>query len=103
LEWCGNRCELWEADGRDKRHYGESGACLTSFIIEDYSNDGELVINGQLDLEILASPVTLKGTIQLTGSIESEVVVDMTIDVTADPFVYSGIVAIDGETYSVDE
>ncbi len=75
----------------------------TSFIFEDYSTDGELVINGQLDLEILASPVTLKGTIQLTGSIESEVVVDMTIDVTADPFVYSGIVAIDGETYSVDE
>ena len=75
----------------------------TSFIFQDYSPDGELIISGQLDMELLASPVTLKGTIQLSGSMEFEVVVDMTIDVTQDPFTYGGTLTVDEEVFDVTE
>lgn len=75
----------------------------TSFIFQEYSPDGELVIGGQLDLNILASPVTLKGTIELTGSMEYPVIVDMTIDVTSDPFLYGGTLTVDGEVFDVAE
>jgi acetylornithine deacetylase/succinyl-diaminopimelate desuccinylase-like protein len=75
----------------------------TSFIFQDYSPDGELIIGGQLDMELLASPVTLKGTIQLSGSMEFEVVVDMTIDVTQDPFTYGGTLTVDEEVFDVTE
>ena len=54
-------------------------------------------------MEILASPVTLKGTIQLSGSMEFEVVVDMTIDVTQDPFTYGGTLTVDEEVFDVTE
>ncbi|MBI92600.1 MAG: hypothetical protein CME05_05230 [Gemmatimonadaceae bacterium] len=76
---------------------------VTSFIFQDYSPDGELIIGGQLDMELLASPVTLKGTIQLSGSMDFEVVVDMTIDVTQDPFTYGGTLTVDEEVFDVTE
>ncbi|MBT3343641.1 MAG: hypothetical protein HN712_30055 [Gemmatimonadetes bacterium] len=75
----------------------------TSFIFQEYSPDGELMIDGQLDLNILASPVTLKGTIELTGSMEYPVIVDMTIDVRQEPFLYGGTLTVDGEIYDVAE
>ena len=75
----------------------------TSFIFQQYSPDGELVIDGQLDLNVLASPVTLKGTIQLAGSMEFEVLVDMTINILDEPISYGGTLIVDGEVFDVAE
>ncbi len=75
----------------------------TSFLFQDYSPDAELVINGQLDLDILASPVTLLGTILLTGSMEFEVIVNMTINVLDDPISYGGTLTVDDEVFDVAE
>ena len=75
----------------------------TSFIFQQYSPDGELVIDGQLDLNVLASPVTLKGTIQLAGSMELEALVDMTINILDEPMTYGGTLTVDGEVFDVAE
>ena len=84
---------------------GEQGTATVAdgmLSFEDYSPDGELVVNG--DLAISPSGLTglsLTGTLDLTGSYEGEVGVDLTVGI-GDPPTYAGTVTVGGTAYDAE-
>ena len=71
--------------------------------LEDFSQDGQLVLNGELTFDPEARPATLKGDLVLSGEAYEtpvEIVVDMTVDLTAEP-PYGGTMTVDGMEYDV--
>ena len=86
---------------------GETGGTITIadnvMTLEDFTQDGQLVLNGELTFDGAAQPPTLKG--DLVGSGEAyeapvDINVDMTVDLTADP-PYGGSVTVGGVEYDV--
>ena len=86
---------------------GETGGTITIadnvMTLEDFTQDGQLVLNGELSFDGAAQPPTLKG--DLVGSGEAyeapvDINVDMTVDLTADP-PYGGTVTVGGVEYDV--
>lgn len=75
----------------------------TSFTFDKYSPDGAFVLDGQLQMNLLVSPVTVKGNLVYTGNGDGDVIVDMTIDATTDPITYGGTLVVNGQTYQVAE
>ena len=64
---------------------GESGQVvitLTMWSFEEYSPDGAMVVNGELAIGVIAVPFTIVGELQISGSQEALVEVDMTLDLS---------------------
>lgn len=89
---------------------GEAGTITvqgTTLTIEGFSSDGVLFLDGQLTLDIQASPLTLKGELVANG-IEGEegpvdIIVDITIDSTTDPPTYGGTVTVGEDVHQLAE
>ena len=71
---------------------GEQGTLTvagSTMTLESFSADGQLVLDGELVLDLLVQPVTLKGDLQANGIEGREgpvpVKVDVTIDISTDP------------------
>ena len=84
---------------------GEQGTATVAdgtLTFDGYSPDGDLIVNG--DLAIAPSGLTalsLTGTLDLSGSYEGEVGVDLTIGV-GDPPTYAGTVTVGGIAYDAE-
>ena len=64
---------------------GESGqivVTLTTWTFEDYSPDGAMVLNGELAIGVVSVPLTIKGELQISGSQDAVVDIDMTLDIS---------------------
>ena len=72
----------------------------TVITLSGYSPDGQLILDGELTLDIFANPITVKGAVTLSGSSSGEVVVDMTVASGESP-AYGGSVTVDGTQYDV--
>ncbi len=81
-----------------------TGSTLT---LESFSADGQLVLDGELTLDLLVQPVTLKGDLVASGLGGQEgpvdVNVDITIDATTDPPTYGGTVTVGEDVYDLAE
>jgi hypothetical protein len=75
----------------------------TVWTFDGYSPDGELQIDGQLTLNVFSSPYAMKGKLTLSGSQEGTVIVDITIDMAADPQnpTLGGTVTFNGAQFQV--
>lgn len=89
---------------------GEQGTLTvagSTMTLESFSADGQLVLDGELVLDLLVQPVTLKGDLQANGIEGREgpvpVKVDVTIDISTDPRTYGGTVTIGEDVYDLDE
>ncbi len=89
---------------------GEQGTLTvagSTMTLESFSADGQLVLDGELVLDLLAQPVTLKGDLEASGLEGREgsvpVEVDVTIDTSTDPRTYGGTVTIGEDVYDLDE
>ena len=89
---------------------GEQGTLAvagSTMTLESFSADGQLVLDGELVLDLLAQPVTLKGDLEASGLEGREgpvpVKVDVTIDTSTDPRTYGGTVTIGEVVYDLDE
>lgn len=89
---------------------GEQGTLAVAggtMTLESFSADGQLVLDGELVLDLLAQPVTLKGDLQASGLEGQEgpvpVKVDITIDISTDPRTYGGSVTIGEDVYDLEE
>ena len=89
---------------------GEQGTLAvagSTMTLESFSADGQLVLDGELVLDLLAQPVTLKGDLEASGLEGQEgpvpVKVDVTIDTSTDPRTYGGTVTIGEVVYDLDE
>ena len=63
---------------------GESGqivVTLTTWTFEDYSPDGAMVLNGELAIGVVSVPLTINGELQISGSQDAVVDIDMTLDI----------------------
>jgi hypothetical protein len=69
----------------------------STFVFEQYSPDGVFFLDGQLTMDLLASPITVKGSPSFRNEQgEAPIVVDMTIDASTDPITYGGTITFDG-------
>lgn len=74
----------------------------STFSFEQYSPDGVFVLNGELVMDLLAAPITVKGDLSFAnGELEGPIVVDMTLDASTDPVTYGGTVTVAGEVIDV--
>ena len=84
---------------------GEGGGSVTvagnEWTLQDYSPDGELIINGTLDVRVAETPIPLTGTIVLSGSRDAELVLDMAISVAGTDLSATGTITIDGTEFDV--
>lgn len=81
-----------------------AGSTMT---LDSFSVDGQLVLDGELVLDLLVQPMTLKGDLEASGLEGREgtvdVKVDITIDPTTDPREYGGTVTIGEDVYDLTE
>jgi len=80
---------------------GEVVVSGTTFTLNEYSPNGEIVLNGELTINILATPVTIDGEVVVTGAMEGDAEVHMTVDTSTLPYTYGGTVKLDDELYQV--
>lgn len=74
----------------------------STFVFEQYSPDGVFVLDGQLVMDLLVAPITVKGDMSfVNGELEGPIVVDMTLDASTDPVTYGGTVTVAGEVIDV--
>ena len=86
---------------------GEVGGTITvadnKMTFEDFSQGGQLVLNGEMGFDGAVEPPTLKGDLVATGEAYEapvDIKVDMTVDLAADP-PYGGTVTVGGVEYDV--
>ena len=86
---------------------GEGGGSIeisgNNWTLQDYSPDGELIINGALNVGLDQTPIPLTGEVTLSGSHEAELVLDMELSVGTDGLSATGTVTIDGAEFDVAE
>ncbi len=86
---------------------GEGGGSVTiegnEWTLQDYSPDGELIINGTLTVVASETPIPLSGTIVLSGSQDAELVLDMAIAVEGTDLSATGTITIDDTEFDVAE
>ena len=77
----------------------------TAFVwqFDQFSADGLLVFDGDLNLNVLATPITMQGELQVSGAQEGVLGVDMTIDLSEEEPVLGGNITYNGETFAVEE
>lgn len=72
------------------------------FRFEEYSPDGLFFVDGELTMDLLASPITVKGDLAFRdGEREGPIVVDVTVDLSTSPVSYGGTITVDGEAIDV--
>ena len=87
---------------------GAGGGTLTiagnTWTLQDYSPDGALIINGTLDVAKDQFPtVPVVGTIEISGSFENTVSLDIVVDASGTRISTTGTVTIDGEIFDIAE
>ena len=87
---------------------GAGGGTLTiagnTWTLQDYSPDGALIINGTLDVAKDQFPtVPVVGTIEISGSFENTVSLDILVDASGTRISTTGTVTIDGEIFDIAE
>ena len=90
---------------------GEQGGTLTvegsTLTLESFSADGDLVLDGELTVDLLVQPIALEGDLVVQGLEGREgpvdVKVDMTIDSTTSPPAYGGTLTLGEVVYEVAE
>ena len=85
---------------------GMSGVEITDneWVLTDFSPDGELVINGTLNVAKDQFPnIPVTGTLALSGSQEGELVLDMVIAIEGTDLSATGTITIDGAEFDVAE
>ena len=69
---------------------------------EEYSPDALFFVDGELTMDLLASPITVKGDLAFRdGEREGPIVVGVTIDLSTSPVSYGGTITVDGEAIDV--
>ena len=78
----------------------DSGQIVVSgstFAFDEYSPDGVFFLDGQLVMDLLAAPITVKGDLAFRNEEgEGPIIVDMTVDASTDPLTYGGTITVDG-------
>ena len=86
---------------------GEGGGSVeiagSEWMLQDYSPDGSLLINGTLNIDMTQMPIPLTGTVTLSGSQEAEIMLDMAIAVEGTELSATGAITIDGAEFDVAE
>lgn len=83
---------------------GEQGTVVvvgSTLTFNSYSPDSEVVIDGQLEINLLVQPVAVTGQLELTGEPSGTADVNVTIDLATSPPTYGGTIVLDGEVYDV--
>ena len=80
---------------------GEVVVSGNTFTLNGYSPNGEIVLNGELVINILAAPVTIDGDLTVAGAMEGDAEVHITVDTSTLPYTYGGTVKLDDELYQV--
>ncbi len=74
----------------------------STFRFAEYSPDGLFLLDGELTMNLLASPITVQGEMTFRDpQRQGPIVVDMTIDIGTDPITYGGTVTVAGEVIDV--
>ena len=74
----------------------------STFRFEQYSPDAVFFLDGQQTMDLLVSPITVKGDLAFRDAAGAgPIVVDMTIDASTDPVTYGGTIAINGVVINV--
>ena len=86
---------------------GEGGGTVEiagyDWTFQDFSADGELIVNGALQVGIDQTPIPLTGTVSLSGTQEAELVLDMQLSVGDEGLSAVGTITIDGAEFDVAE
>ena len=86
---------------------GEGGGSVeiagNDWTLDEYSPDGELIVNGALNVGIDQTPIPLTGTVILSGSQEAELILNMELSVGPDGLSATGTITIDGAEFDVAE
>ena len=73
----------------------------------NFSPDGTLYMDGELTLNLLASPMTITGDLVANGVAGQEdsvnVLIDATVDTSTDPLTYGGSLVVGEQEYDVGE
>ena len=84
---------------------GEGGGSVeiagNDWTLQDYSPDGELIVNGALSVGLDQTPIPLSGEVTLSGSHEAELILDMQLSVGADGLYATGTITINGAKFDV--
>ena len=98
---------LLQGGGTIEGQQGTLTVAGSTMTLESFSADGQLVLDGELTLDLLVQPVTLKGDLVASGLEGQEgpvdVKVDITIDPTTDPRTYGGTVTVGEVVYDLTE
>ena len=86
---------------------GEGGGSVeiagNNWTLQDFSPDGQLIINGVLNVGVTETPIPLSGEVTLSGSHEAELILDMQLSVGTDGLSATGTITIDGAEFDVAE
>ena len=82
---------------------GTLNATALIWQFDQFSADGLLVFDGDLNLNVLAAPVTMQGELQVSGAQEGPLGIDMTIDLSGEEPVLGGSITYNGETFAIEE
>ena len=86
---------------------GEGGGSVeiagNDWTLNEYSPDGELIVNGALNVGIDQTPIPLTGEVTLSGSQEAELILNMELSVGTDGLSTTGTITIDGAEFDVAE
>lgn len=86
---------------------GEGGGSVEiegdQWTLQDFSPDGELIINGTLNVGVSETPIPLTGEVTLTGSQDAELMLNMEISVGTDGLSATGTITINDAEFDVAE
>ena len=86
---------------------GEGGGSVeivgNNWTLQDYSPDGELIINGALNVGLDQTPILLSGEVTFSGSHEAELMLDIALSVDAGGLSATGTITINGAEFDVAE
>lgn len=83
---------------------GEQGTLTltaTNFIFDGYSADGSQVLDGDLEVDLLASPLTIQGTLELSGAQNGTMEVDLEIMQDGEDFDLAGTLVYEGVEFDI--
>ena len=88
---------------------GEGGGSVeiagNDWILQDYSPDGALIINGAgaLNIDLTQDPIPMSGVVTFSGSHEAVLILDMQLSVGVDGLSATGTITINGAEFDVAE
>jgi hypothetical protein len=76
----------------------------TQWTFDQYTSDGVIVLDGDIAVNLLATPITLTGDLDLvSGNINGEVQVDFTADISGEEPALGGSMTFNGITFTADQ